>query len=120
MPLSFLRRFLERKPRSPNAPSLFGTSYLVLPKEILRPKTSSAHDLCNLFSATSYATVVDGDRPKRYNVSVTFGGLNDEELQSVAAIGLRGHGFRNLTADEVMMLATIARMEEFRREDRFL
>jgi len=64
--------------------------------------------------------VVDGDRPKRYNVSVTFGGLNDEELQSVAAIGLRGHGFRNLTADEVMMLATIARMEEFRREDRFL
>ena len=120
MPLSFLRRLLERKPRSPNAPSLFGTSYVVLPKEILSPKTSSARDLCNLFSATSYATVVDGDQPKRYNVSVTFGGLNDEELQRVAAIGLCGHGFRNLTADEVMMLATITRMEEFRREDRFL
>jgi hypothetical protein len=64
--------------------------------------------------------VVDGDQPKRYNVSVTFGGLNDEELQRVAAIDLRGHGFRNLTADEVMTLATITRMEEFRREDRFL
>ncbi len=44
-----------------------------------------------------------------------LGGLNDEELQRVAAIGLRGHGFRNLTADEVMTLATITRMEEFRR-----
>jgi hypothetical protein len=73
-----------------------------------------------LFSATSYATVVDGDQPKRYNVSVTFGGLNEEELQSVATIGLRSHGFRNLTADEVTTLATITRMEEFRREDRFL
>jgi hypothetical protein len=64
-----------------------------------------------------YATVVDGDQPKRSNVSVTFGGLNDEELQRVAAIGLRAHGFRNLAADEVMTLATITRMEEFRRED---
>jgi hypothetical protein len=120
VPLSFLRRFLERKPRSTNAPSLFGTSYGDVPKEILSPKTSSARDLCNLFSATSFATVLDGDQPKRYNVSATFGRLNDEELQTVATIGFRSHGFRNLTADEVMTLATITRMEEFRREDRFL
>jgi hypothetical protein len=120
VPHSFLRRFLERKPRSTNEPSLFGTSYGVAPKDFLSSKTSSARDLCNLFSATSYVTVVDGDQPKRYNVSVTFGGLNEEELQSVATIGLRSHGFRNLTADEVTTLATITRMEEFRREDRFL
>jgi hypothetical protein len=120
VPLSFLRRFLERKPRSPNAASLLGTSYVVLPKEILSPKTSSARDLCNLFSATSYAIVVESDQPRRYNVSVTFGGLNDEELQAVATIGFRSHGFRNLRADEVRTLAAITRMEEFRREDRFL
>jgi hypothetical protein len=64
--------------------------------------------------------VVDGDQPTRYNVSPTFGRLNDEELQTVATIGFRTHGFHNLTADEVMTLATITRMEEFRREDRFL
>lgn len=120
MPLSFLRRFLERKPRSPNAPSLLGTSYVLVPKEILSPKASSARYLCNFFSATSYATVVDGDQPRRYNVSVTLGGLNDEELQKVAAISSRRHSFRNLTANEVKTLAAITRMEEFRREDRFL
>ena len=79
-----------------------------------------APDLRNLFSATSYATVVDSDEPGRYNVSVTFGGLNVEELQTVATIGFRSHGFRNLTADDVKTLAAITRMEEFRREDRFL
>jgi hypothetical protein len=63
---------------------------------------------------------VDSDQPGRYNVSVTFGGLNDEELQTVATIGFRSDGFRNLTADEVTTLAAITRMEEFRREDRFL
>ncbi len=120
MPLSFLRRFLERKPRSANATLLLGTSYVVVPKEILSPRASSARYLCNLFSATSYATVVDGDEPRRYNVSVTFGGLNDKELQKVAAIGSRRHSFCNLAANEVMTLAAITRMEEFRREDRFL
>ena len=40
MPLSFLRRFLERKPRSPNAPSLFRTSYVVLPKGNYVPAVS--------------------------------------------------------------------------------
>jgi hypothetical protein len=120
VPLSFLRRFLERKPRTPKAPSLLGTSYVLVPKEILSPKASSARYLCNFFSATSYATIVAGDQHKRYNVSVTFGGLNDEELQKVAAIGLRRHDFRNLTVNEVMTLAAITRMEEFRREDRFL
>lgn len=64
--------------------------------------------------------MVDSDQPGSYNVSVTFGGLNDEELQTVAAIGFRSDGFRNLTADEVTTLAAITRMEEFRREDRFL
>ena len=83
-------------------------------------QTTSARDLHNLFSATSYATVVDSDEPSRYNVSVTFGGLNDEELQTVATISFRSHGFRNLTANEVKTLAAISRMEEFRREDRFL
>ena len=77
-------------------------------------------DLCNLFSATSYATVVDSDEPRRYNVFAIFGGLNDEELQTVATIGFRSHGFHNLTADDVRTLAAITRMEEFRREDRFL
>ena len=120
MLLSFLRRFLGRKPRSTNESSLVQTFYVVVPKEVLNPETSPARDLCNLFSATSYATVVDGDQPERYNVSVTFGGLNDEELQRVATIDLLSHGFRNLTADEVTTLATITRMEEFRREDRFL
>ena len=81
---------------------------------------TSARDLCNLFGATSYATVVDSDEPGRYNVSATFGGLNDEELQTVVTIGFRSHGFQNLTADEVRTLAAITRMEEFRREDRFL
>lgn len=79
-----------------------------------------ARDLCNLFSATSYATVVESDEPRRYNVSVTFGGLNDEELHTVATIGFRSHGFHNLSADDVRTLAAITRMEEFRREDRFL
>jgi hypothetical protein len=60
-------------------------------------RATSARDLCNLFGATSYATVVDSDQPRRYNVSVTFGGPNDEELQTVATIGFRSHGFRNLT-----------------------
>jgi hypothetical protein len=64
--------------------------------------------------------VVESDKPGRYNVSVPFGGLNDEELQTVATIGFRSHGFRNLTADEVSTLAASPRMEEFRREDRFL
>jgi hypothetical protein len=73
-----------------------------------------------VFGATSYAIVVDSDQPRRYNVSVTFGGLNDEELQTVATIDFRSHGFRDLTADEVTTLAAITRMEEFRREDRFL
>jgi len=63
---------------------------------------------------------VDCDQSRRYNVSVTFGGLNDEELQTDATIGFRSDGFRNLTADEVTTLAAITRMEEFRREDRFL
>jgi len=118
--LCFLKRFLERKPRSTNESSLVETFYVVVPKEVLSPETSPARDLCNLFGATAYATVVDGDQPERYNVSVSFGGLNDEELRKVATIGLRSHGFRNLTADEVTTLATITRMEEFRREDRFL
>jgi len=83
-------------------------------------RATSARDLRNLFGATSYATVVDSDQPRRYNVSATFGGLNDKELQTVATIGFRSHGFRNLTADEVRTLAAITRMEEFRREDRFL
>ena len=83
-------------------------------------QATSARYLRNLFSATSYANVVDGDKPGRYNVSATFGGLNDEELHSVAAIGFRRDGFRNLTAHEVKTLAAITRMEEFRREDRFL
>ena len=73
-----------------------------------------------IFSATSDATVVDGDQPGRYNVSVIFGGLNDEELQAVATIAFRSHGFRNLTADDVTTLAAITGMEEFRREDRFI
>ena len=120
MLLSFLRRFLKRKPRSTNESSLVQTLHVVVPKEVLNRETSPARDLCNLFSATSHATVVDGDQPERYNVSVTFGGLNDEELQRVATIDLLSHGFRNLTADEVTTLATITRMEEFRREDRFL
>ena len=64
--------------------------------------------------------MVDSEEPRRYSVSVTFGGLNDEELRTVASIGFRSHGFRNLTADEVRTLAAITRMEEFRREDRFL
>ena len=80
----------------------------------------SAHDLGNLFSATSYATVVASSEPGRYNVSATFAGLNKEERKVVATIRLRSHGFRNLTADEVKTLAAITRMEEFRREDRFL
>lgn len=83
-------------------------------------QATSARHLRNLFSATSYANVVDSGEPGRYNVSVTFGGLNDEELQTVATIGFRSRGFRNLTADEVRTLAAITRMEEFRREDRFL
>ena len=81
---------------------------------------ASARDLRYLFSATSDATVVDGDQSGRYAVSVTFGGLNDEELQTVATIAFRSHGFRNLTADDVRTLAAITRMEEFRREDRFV
>ena len=81
---------------------------------------ASARDLRYLFSATSEATVIDGDQPGRYNVSVIFGGLNNEELQTVATIGFRSHGFRNLTADDVRTLAAITRMEEFRREDRFI
>jgi hypothetical protein len=83
-------------------------------------RATSARDLRNLFGATSYARVVDSDQPGRYSVYVTFGRLNEEELQTVATIGFRSHGFRNLTADEVMTLAAITRMEEFRREDRFL
>ena len=80
----------------------------------------SARDLCNLFSRTSDATVVHGDQRGSYYVSVTFGGLNDEELQAVAAILFRSHGFRCVTADDVRTLAAITRMGEFRREDRFL
>jgi hypothetical protein len=83
-------------------------------------QATTARYLRNLFSATSYANVVDGEEPGRYNVSVTFGGLNDEELQKVAKISFRSHGFRNLTANQVKTLAAITRMEEFRREDRFL
>ena len=81
---------------------------------------ASARDLRNLFSATSDAAVVDGDQSGRYVVSATFGGLNDEELQTVATIAFRSHGFHNLTADDVRTLAAITRMEEFRREDRFV
>ena len=80
----------------------------------------SARDLWRLFSATSSAKVFDGDQRGRYDVSVTFGGLNDKELQTIATIAFRSHGFHNLTADEVMTLAAITRMEEFRREDRFI
>lgn len=58
--------------------------------------------------------MVDGDQPGGYNVSVTFGGLNDEELRTVATITFRSHGFRNLTADDVRTLAAITPMEEFR------
>ena len=86
----------------------------------LRSARATSPHLSNLFSATSYATVVDSDEPGRYNVSATFGRLNDEELQTVVTIGFRSHGFQNLTADEVSTLAAITRMEEFRREDRFL
>ena len=67
-------------------------------------RDTAARDLRQLFGATSYASVVDSDEPGRYNVSVTFGGLNDEELQTVATIGFRNHGFSNLTADEVRTL----------------
>ena len=77
---------------------------------------TSARDLWYLFSATSDATVVDSDQPGRYDVSVIFGGLNVEELQTVATIAFRSHGFLNLTADDVTTLAAISRMEEFRRE----
>jgi len=83
-------------------------------------RDSSTRDLRNLFSSTSNATVVDGDQRGCYYVSVTFGGLNDEEMQAVAAIFFRSHGLRNVTADEFRTLAAITRMEEFRREDRFL
>ena len=83
-------------------------------------RATSARDLRYLFSRTSYARVADGDQPGRYNVSVTVGGLNDAELQTVATIGFRSHGFHNLTADDVRTIAAITRMEEFRREDRFL
>lgn len=81
---------------------------------------ASARDLRYLFSATSEATVIDGDQPGRYNVSVIFGGLNNEELQTVVIIAFRSHGYSNLTADDVRTLAAITRMEEFRREDRFI
>ena len=67
----------------------------------------SASDLCNMFSRTSDATVVHGDQCGCYYVSVTFGGLNDEELQAVAAILFRSHGFRSVTADDVRTLAAI-------------
>ena len=77
-----------------------------------------AWDLYRLFGATSNATVVHGDQPGRYNVSVTLGRLNDEELRTIATIAFRSNGFRNLTADDVRALAAITRMEEFRREDR--
>ena len=40
--------------------------------------------------------------------------------KAVAAILFRSHGFRSVTADDVRTLAAITRMEEFRREDRFL
>jgi len=86
----------------------------------MAPRDASTRDLRNLFSKTSDATVVDGDQHGCYYVSVTFGGLNDEELHAVAAIYRRSHGLRNVTADEVRTLAAITRMEEFRREDRFL
>ena len=83
-------------------------------------RDTSARDLRNLFSRTSDATVTDGDQGGCYNVAVTFGGLNNQELQAVAAILFRTHGFHNVTADDVRTLAAITRMEEFRREDRFL
>jgi hypothetical protein len=98
----------------------FGLVRLVFLPRTSRLPSASARDLGNLFGATSHATVVDSDQAGRYNVSVTFGGLNDEELQTVTTIGLRSDGFRDLTADEVTTLAAITRMEEFRREDRFL
>jgi hypothetical protein len=82
------------------------------------PRAEPAWDLYGLFGATSKATVVHGEQPGRYDVSVTFGDLNDEELRTVATISCRSHGFRNLTADDVRTLAAITRMEEFRREDR--
>ena len=83
-------------------------------------RATSARELWRLFSATSHARVFDGDQPGRHDVSVTFGGLNDEELRTIATIGFRSHGFRNLAAYDVRALAAITRMEEFRREDRFL
>jgi len=83
-------------------------------------RSKTACELCGLFSRTSYATVADGDERGRYYVSATFGGLNDEELQAVAAICFRSHGLRNVTADDVLTLAAITRMEEFRREHRVL
>lgn len=69
----------------------------------------SAPDLRYLFSATSDGTVVDSDQPGSYAVSVTFGGFNDEELQTVAIIAFRSHGFRNLAADDVRTLAVSPR-----------
>ena len=77
-----------------------------------------AWDLYCLFGATSKATVVHGDQPGRYSVSVTFGRLNDEELRTIATIAFRSKGFRNLTADDGRTLAAIIRMQEFRQEDR--
>lgn len=64
--------------------------------------------------------MIDGDQRGCYYVSGTFNELNDEELQAVAAIHFRSHGFDNVTPDDVRPLAAITRMEEFRREDRFL
>jgi len=83
-------------------------------------RATSGRDLWRLFSATSYAKVTEGDQSGRYNVSATFGELNNEELQTIATIAFRSHGFHNLTADDVTTLAAITRMEEFRREDRFI
>lgn len=81
---------------------------------------TSVPDLCGLFSSTSDANVADGDQPGCYDISVTFGGLNDQELQAVTEIFFRSRGFHSVTADDVRTLAAITRMEEFRREDRFL
>jgi hypothetical protein len=45
-------------------------------------------------------------------------GATPRELQTVAAIGFRSDGFRNLTADELTTLAAITRMEEFAARSR--
>lgn len=80
------------------------------------PKPSWSLDC--LFRAVSNATVVHGDQPGRYKLPFPFGGLNDEELRTIATISFRSSGFRNLTANDLRTLDSIIRMQEFRQDDR--